>query len=134
MARQKFAKNHTDLDVYLKAFEASMKVFELSKRFPREERYSMTDQMRRSARPVFANIAEAWRKRRYPIAFAAKQNDSGAEPAETQSWIQSAVECKYLTRKDAVELYQQYDEILAILVHMINQAEDWKLPSRHLST
>jgi four helix bundle protein len=123
-----FARNHSELEVYKKAFAASMRVFELSKSFPREERYSMTDQMRRSARSVFANIAEAWRKRRYPKSFALKLNDSEGEAAETQAWLQSAVECKYVDRDLAVELYKEYDEILAILVHMINHADDWKLP------
>lgn len=128
MPKATFVKNHTDLEVDKKAFSASMRIFELSKEFPREERYSLTDQIRRSARSVFANIAEAWRKRRYPNSFAVKLNDSEAEAAETQAWIQAAVECKYLSRAEGVALYKQYDEVLAMLVHMIAHTDEWKLP------
>jgi four helix bundle protein len=77
-------KTHQDLEVYRVAFDAAMKVFGLSKGFPAEERYSLTDQFRRSSRSVCANLAEAWRKRRYKAAFLAKLNDSEAEAAETQ--------------------------------------------------
>ncbi|HEX8196634.1 MAG TPA: four helix bundle protein [Pyrinomonadaceae bacterium] len=78
---------HQDLDVYRKAFDASMQIFELSKDFPKEETYSLTDQVRRSSRSVCANIAEAWRKRRYQAAFISKLNDCEAEAAETQTWL-----------------------------------------------
>src|SRR4051812_29161513 len=88
---------HQDLDVYKKAFEAAMQVFELSKKFPKEEVYSLTDQIRRSSRSVCANLAEAWRKRRYEAAFVSKLNDSEAEAAETQTWLEFAVRCEYLT-------------------------------------
>ena len=77
-------KTHEDLEVYRLAFKAAMKIFELSKNFPAEERYSLTDQIRRSSRSVCSNLAEAWRKRRYRAAFLAKLNDSEAEAAETQ--------------------------------------------------
>ena len=87
---------HTELQVYQRAFELSMTLFRISKAFPVEERYSLTDQMRRSSRSVCANLAEAWRKRRYKAAFVAKLNDSEAEAAETHVWIQFAVECEYL--------------------------------------
>ncbi|HEY9653249.1 MAG TPA: four helix bundle protein [Coleofasciculaceae cyanobacterium] len=80
MSRETF-KNHNDLDVYKKAFEAAMQIFELSKTFPVEERYSLTDQIRRSSRSVCANFAEAWRKRRYEAAFIAKLNDCVSEAA-----------------------------------------------------
>lgn len=86
-----FVRSHQDLEVYQLAFEAAMKIFELSKRFPVEERYSLIDQMRRSSRSVCANLAEAWRKRRYEAAFIAKLSDSEAEAAETQTWIHFAV-------------------------------------------
>src|SRR5438067_12599921 len=82
-------RTHTDLDVYCKAFGISMQLFHLSKKFPKEERYSLTDQIRRSSRSVCANIAEAWRKRRYAAAFASKLNDAEAEGAETQGWTPS---------------------------------------------
>ena len=86
-------RRHTELDVYNRAFSVAMRVFELSKNFPKEERYSLTDQIRRSSRSVCANIAEGWRKRRYEAAFVAKLNDSEAEAAETQVWLQFGVEC-----------------------------------------
>lgn len=76
---------HQELDVYKKAFDAAMQIFELSKDFPKEETYSLTDQIRRSSRSVCANLAEAWRKRRYEAAFIAKLSDSEGEAAETQT-------------------------------------------------
>jgi four helix bundle protein len=93
---RKFVQNHEDWEVYRIAFEAAMQIFELSKRFPVEERYSLTDQVRRSSRSVCANLAEAWRKRLYKAAFVAKLSDSAAEAAETQTWIAFAVRCDYL--------------------------------------
>ena len=86
--------NHTDLQVYQKAFATAMEIFQLSKAFPKEEIYSLTDQVRRSSRSVCANLAEAWRKRRYEAAFVSKLSDSEAEAAETQVWLEFAVECK----------------------------------------
>jgi len=84
---------HFELDVYKKSFAAAMKIFELSKSFPAEERYSLTDQIRCSSRSVCANEAEAWRKRVYRAHFASKLTDSEAEAAETQTWLQFAAEC-----------------------------------------
>ncbi|HZF41306.1 MAG TPA: four helix bundle protein, partial [Blastocatellia bacterium] len=88
---------HAELEVYQKALAAAMKIFEFSKSFPVEEKYSLTDQVRRSSRSVCANQAEACRKRIYSAHFASKLNDSEAEAAETQTWIQFAVECGYLS-------------------------------------
>jgi four helix bundle protein len=116
---------HTDLDVYKKAFEAAMGIFECSKGFPKEETYSLTDQVRRSSRSVCANLAEAWRKRRYEGAFIAKLSDAESEAAETQVWIEFAVKCCYLDRDRGASLYQIYDEILRLLVCMINAPESW---------
>src|SRR6188768_823203 len=90
---------HQDLVVYMKSLEAAMQIFELSKTFPKEETYSLTDQVRRSSRSVPANIAEAWRKRRYVAAFVCKLNDAEGESAETQTWIEVAVRCGYLLRE-----------------------------------
>ena len=89
-------KSHEDLEVYRMAFDAAMTIFQLSKKFPVEERYSLTDQIRRSSRSVCANLAEAWRKRRYEAAFVAKLNECEAEAAETQTWLKFAVKCDYL--------------------------------------
>src|SRR5271168_1683310 len=105
-------QRHGDLEVYRKAFGASMEIFELSKKFPKEETYALTDQVRRSARSVCANLAEAWRKRRYEAAFISKLSDSESEAAETQVWIEFAVKCGYLSRDAAVPLYRAYDEVL----------------------
>lgn len=116
---------HQDLVVYKKAVDAAMKVFELSKSFPKEETYSLIDQIRRASRSVPANIAEAWRKRRYKAAFISKLNDSEGEAAETQTWIELAVKCQYVKRETAKELYTEYDEIISMLVSMSNNPDKW---------
>ena len=120
-------KTHEDLEVYQIAFEAAMKIFELSKKFPVEEKYSLTDQIRRSSRSVCTNIAEAWRKRRYRAAFVAKLNDSEAEAAETQVWVKFSVKCGYLANDIGRDLYETYNQILGSLVNMINKPENWLL-------
>jgi len=91
------------------AFEAAMRIFELTKSFPREETYSLVDQIRRSSRSVCSNIAEAWRKRRYEAAFVSKLNDAEAEAAETQVWLEFAVKCNYLDSTVGRELYTTND-------------------------
>ena len=121
--------NHRDLDVYKKAFEMAMQIFELSKKFPKEETYSLTDQIRRSSRSVCANLAEAWRKRRYEAAFISKLSDAETEAAETQTWLEFAVACGYLVADKSRALYDTYNKILATLVGMINHADSWLLPS-----
>lgn len=120
---------HQDLEVYKKAFEAAMKIFEISRGFPKEEIYSLTDQVRRSSRSVSSNIAEAWRKRRYRAAFIAKISDAEGEAAETQTWIEFAVRCGYVDREIAKNLFLEYDEIIAMLVAMISSAGKWVLPT-----
>src|SRR2546422_7822476 len=112
-------QSHRHLRVYQKAFATAMDLFELSKAFPKEETYSLTDQIRRSSRSVCANLAEAWRKRRYEAAFVAKLSDAEGEAAETQTWIEFAVRCDYLERGLAKSLFIEYDEILAMIVSMI---------------
>jgi four helix bundle protein len=94
------------MGIYKLTFEAAMQIFELSKRFPVEERYSLTDQMRRSSRSVCANLAEAWRKRRYKAAFVAKLSDCEAEVAETQTWLEFAIKCNYLSPKSGRQLLE----------------------------
>src|SRR5262245_60198560 len=121
-------QKHTELDVYKKAFDAAMEVFMASKGFPKEETYSLTDQIRRSSRSVCANLAEAWRKRRYEAAFVAKLSDSESEAAETQVWLQFAVECGYLERERAAKYYLTYDEVIRMLVAMIHHPETWTIP------
>jgi len=117
--------SHRDLEVYQKAFQAAMQLFELSNLFPKEEKYALTHQMRRSSRSVCANLAEAWRKRRYQAAFISKLSDSEGEAAETQTWIEFAVHCGYMTRNDGNTLYRTYEEVLSTLVGMINHPESW---------
>jgi four helix bundle protein len=106
-------KTHRDLDVYRRAFDAAMQIFNHSRQFPREEAYSLTSQIRRSSRSVCANMAEAWRKRRYPAVFLNKLSDADAEGGETQVWLEFAVKRGYLAREEAAKLYQSYDRILA---------------------
>jgi len=118
---------HEDLDVYQLAFDAAMKLYGLSKKFPVEERYSLTDQVRRSSRSVCANLAEAWRKRRYKAAFIAKLNDCEAEAAETQVWIKFSVKSGYLGKHSGREIYETYNQILGSLVKMINTPGNWLL-------
>src|SRR6478735_7143675 len=100
--------SHRDLEVYERAFDTSLEVFRLSKRFPKEETYSLTDQVRRSSRSVCANLAEAWRKRRYEAAFISKLGEAETEAAETQVWIEFAVKCGYMDRELARGLYERY--------------------------
>jgi four helix bundle protein len=116
---------HRDLVVYRKAFEASMEIFGLSKHFPKEEAYSLTDQIRRASRSVSANLAEGWRKRVYEAAFVSKIVDAEGEAGETQSWIEYAVRCGYMDRDRAAVLYRTYNEVLRMLVTMRTHPEKW---------
>ena len=118
---------HQDLEVYRIAFQSAMDIFERSKKFPLEERYSLTDQIRRSSRSVCANLGEAWRKRRYKAAFIAKLSDCEAEAAETQIWIEFAVKCNYLDREEGKRLYLSYNSIIGKLVTIINNPNNWIL-------
>ena len=119
--------NHTDLQVYQKALEAAMQIFELSKSFPKAETYALTDQIRRSSRSVCANLAEGWRKRRYEAMFVSKLADAEGEAAEMQVWLEFAAKCKYMTREEAAPLYAIYREIIGTMVNMINHPESWVL-------
>jgi four helix bundle protein len=123
--RKKTVRRHTDLEVYRRAFAAAMRIFALKKNFPKEERYSLTDQIRRSSRSACANIGEAWRKRRYQAAWISKLSDSEAEATETQVWLQFSVECDYISREVGAELYTEYDAILGMLVDLITHPEEW---------
>lgn len=114
-----------DLRVYRAAYEAAMAVFRVSLGFPDDERYGLTSQIRRSSRSVAANIAEAWRKRRYPAAFIAKLNDAEAEAAETRAHLDFALGCRYLARDDYHRLDRDYAILTRQLVRMITQAPRW---------
>ena len=130
MSDRRLARSHQDLEVYRLAFEAAMEIFEISKSFPREERYALTDQIRRSSRSVNANLAEAWRKRRYGHAFVAELNDAEAEAAETQTWLEFDVRCGYLETDTGRKLYRQYDNILGKIVNKIANPGSWLLYQR----
>lgn len=120
---------HQDLDVYKRAFKAAMEIFELTKSFPKEETYSLTDQIRRSSRSVCSNVAEAWRKRRYEASFVSKLNDAEGEAAETQTWLEFSVGCKYLESEKGRHLFREYDEIISMLLSIANNAGPWVMPS-----
>ena len=128
MGEGKLIKSHRDLDVYKMALDAAMQIFELSKKFPMEERFSLTDQIRRSSRSICANLAEAWRKRRYKAAFIAKLSDCEAEAAETQTWLEFAVKCNYLDIQVGRQLYLTYEQIIGMLVSLYKNADRWILP------
>jgi four helix bundle protein len=97
----------------------------MSKQFPGEERYSLTDQIRRSSRSVSANLAEAFRKRRYVKFFISKLTDCEGEAAETQVWLKFALECEYIDKEVYIRMDAQYNKILGMLVGMIKSAEKW---------
>ena len=123
-------RHFRELEVYRLAMETAMKIFEASKFFPNEEKYSLTDQIRRSSRSVCANIAEAWRKRRYPNAFVSKLSDADSEAAETQVWLEFALKCGYLDQESCDELSKAYDHIMGKLVNMMVRPEQWRIKSR----
>ena len=118
-------ESYKNLRVFQNAMDAAMRIFELTKDFPPEEKYSMVDQMRRSSRSVCTNIGEAWRKRRYRAAFIAKLNDSESEACETQVWVEFARRCQYLEDETCLELDATYDEIMGQLVRMVIDADKW---------
>ena len=120
-------KTHRDLRVYKKAFEMAMKIFEITKRFLKEEMYSLTDQIRRSSRSVCSNISEAFRRRKYPKSFSSKLNESEAESAETQNWLDFSKACGYITKEEHSELDNAYEDIIGMLVVMQKNPEKWSL-------
>ena len=108
-----------DLLAYKKGFEVSMEIFEISKSFPKEETYSLTDQIRRSSRSVCANIAESYRKRVYPKHFHSKLTDSDAENSETQTWLEFAFACKYINEITFIELTEKNKEVGKLINYML---------------
>lgn len=112
-------KSFKDLTVYQKAFNQAMQIFEVTKAFPKSEQYSLTDQIRRSSRSVCTNIAEAWSKRRYLAHFVSKLTDADAEAAETKTWLDFSLHCKYMQQLKYQEFMDEYDEIGKMLGSMI---------------
>ena len=120
-----FASNYKDLTVYKLARELSWKIFVLSKKFPKEETYSLTDQIRRSSRSVGAQIAEAWGKRPYIKHFVSKLTDADGEQLETQHWVETARDCAYVSNDEAAELLNKYESLGKMLYSMMNEAEQF---------
>jgi four helix bundle protein len=120
-----YARSFKDLQVYQKAREVSRAVFKLSKSFPKEEMYSLTDQIRRAARSVGAQIAEAWGKRRYEKHFVSKLTDADAEQMETQLWVGEALDCGYISTADAIGLNSGLEEIGRMLNSMMEKADSF---------
>jgi four helix bundle protein len=111
-------KHFRELIVYKSAFDAGMKVFEITKSFPPDERYSLTDQIRRSSRSVCSNIAEGWRKRRYEAVFKNKLTDAMQEASETQCWLEFSLACKYINEQTFATLDNEYEQIISMLNSM----------------
>jgi len=112
-----------ELDVYQLAFDTAMEIFEITKRFPKEEKFSLIDQIRRSSRSVCTNLAEAWRKRRYKAVFINKLSDAEQEAAETQTWLEFALKCNYIDEHIFVKLDEKYEHIFAMLYTMEQKAD-----------
>jgi len=120
-------RGYKELRVYQAAMDAAMQIFELTKGFPAEEKFSMVDQMRRSSRSVCANLAEAWRKRRYQAHFVSKLSDAESEAEETRVWLEFACRCNYMSKTRVEELDEIYDKIIGQLVNMISRSEQWTI-------
>ncbi|MGA2133616.1 MAG: four helix bundle protein [Bryobacteraceae bacterium] len=120
-------RSYRELNVYQAAFEAAMRIFELIKQFPVEERYSMVGQIRRCSRSLCANIGEGWRKRRYKAHFVSKLSDAESEAEETRVWLEFALRCRYLNQDQFEELDHVYDNIIGRLVRMLSKPDEWSI-------
>jgi four helix bundle protein len=117
--------SYRDLIVYQKAYKLAMEIFEVSKGFPKEEKYSLTDQIRRSSRSVTSNIAEAWAKKRYIKSFVNKLSDSLGEEYETEVWLDYSKDCKYIPELTYNDLIARYDEVRKMLISIISHPDKW---------
>ncbi|HOB85081.1 MAG TPA: four helix bundle protein [Bacteroidales bacterium] len=117
--------SYKELIVYQKAHKLAMEIFELTKSFPKEETYSLTDQIRRSSRSVSSCIAESWAKRRYIKSFVNKLTDSLAEEYETEDWLDYSRDCVYITQEENERLLSEYKEVRKMLISMINNPQKW---------
>ena len=120
-------RSFKELRVWQNAIDLAMRVYQITKNFPPDEKYSLTDPFRRASRSTASNLAEAWRKRPYPAAFVSKLNDSESEAAETQTWTEFARRCGYIDEKLALELDNRCEEILGQLVNMASRPDEWTL-------
>ena len=118
-------RTHKDLNVYKMSFEAGVEIFKITKTFPRDELFSLTDQIRRSSRSVAAVVSEAFRKRRYPKSFIAKLSDAEGEAAETQVWLDYSLEFGYIALDQYQDLFEQYNQIIGMLVNMMKAPHKW---------
>ena len=114
-----------ELKVYQLGFDTAMEIFDISKSFPSEEKYSLTDQIRRSSRSVCSNLAEAWRKRKYPAVFINKLTDAEQEASETQTWLEFALKCRYINQETFNVLDEKYEHIFAMLITMERKSESF---------
>ncbi len=120
--------SYKELRVYQAALDAAQRIFEITKSFPLEERYSMTDQMRRASRSVCANLGEAWRRRRYKRHFISKIKECESEAEETRVWLELSCRCGYISQEQALVLDQDYDRIIGQLVRMNDSTSMWVIP------
>ena len=118
MEKKKNIRHFRDLEVYRRGFDASMEIYQMTKKFPSDEKYSLVDQIRRSSRSVCANLAEGWRKRRYPAVFKNKITDSMMEASETQCWLEFCLACQYIKQDVFDKLDNEYEQIMAMLNSM----------------
>jgi len=118
MVRKRDIKHFRDLEVYKRAFAAAMEIFQITKSFPTEEKYSLVDQIRRASRSVCANLAEAWRKRKYIAVFKNKITDSMQEASETQCWLEFSLACGYIQHPLFDKLDKEYEQIISMLNSM----------------
>ncbi|MFZ5802503.1 MAG: four helix bundle protein [Candidatus Omnitrophota bacterium] len=123
--KSKIIRTVKDLEVYQLSFDSAMEIFEISKKFPKEERYSLTDQIRRSSRSICASISEAWRKRKYQNYFVHKLAEAGQEAAETQTWLEFALACCYIENRTYGALNEKYEHIFAMLTAMERKADSF---------
>jgi len=114
-----------DLIVYQKAYKLAMEIFEISKDFPKEEKYSLTDQIRRSSRSVTSCIGESWVKRRYEKVFVNKITDSLSEENETEVWLDYSFDCKYISEETHIRILNEYEEVKKLLISFVNYPEKW---------
>ena len=120
-------RTHRELEVYRLAYKLALDIYELSKIFPRKEIYSLNSQIKRSSRSVPANLAEAFRKRRYQKAFIAKLSDAEAESAETHTWLDFSRDHGYLSENNHADLSNKYELVISMIIKMINNPDKWTI-------
>ncbi len=123
MERKRDIRHFRDLEVYRRAFDAAMEIFQMTKEFPSEEKFSLVDQIRRSSRSVCANLAEGWRKRKYVAVFKNKVTDSMQEASETQCWLEFYIACHYIKQDEFNSLDDEYEQLIAMLNSMERNAK-----------